>query len=132
MGVRRVVAEWIATSRERWAAHQRDHEQEDKALKLALSELKDRLSEMNELRRQIDQERGRYPTMDVLDARLAGMARENTARMEAVMKDLEKLEDLIKGVQLSASNLAGRLAVGGAIVTFVLSLVVVAANAVLR
>ena len=97
--------------REQWEkSHEHVHKLEHEALNLALAELNRRLDEMNELRRQIDSERGRYPTRDYLDS--------VTSSIDTRLKLLEN-----KG-----SNLDGRFWAMGAVV----GAIVIAVNVIMH
>lgn len=96
--------------REQWTdGHRTVHELEQKALKIALGVLDERLEEMNKLRAQIESERGSYTTRELHDK-------------------LEKeVDGRLKLIETFAANWQGRFWMMGAAV----SAVVVAVNVLL-
>ncbi len=105
--------------RENWqAAHLEVHSMLDRALAMARDDVNRRLDGMNELRQQIASERGFYLSRELFD-------REHSALRDAMDMRLKVLEN-------RGSNLDGRLWAVGAVISFVVSAVVIAINLVLR
>lgn len=112
--------------REAWQeAHESRHASEAEARQIASIEINRRLDDMNELRRQIEQERGRYLQRDLYD-------KEHTALRETMFSKLDAQRDTmdarLKSLEGTKSNLEGRLWAIGAMI----SAVVVAINLALR
>jgi hypothetical protein len=87
-------------------SHQQLHTEEEKALNIAKGDINRRLDEMNELRKQITNERGEFLQRSVYD-REHGMLREST--------DLR-----LKILETGKANLEGRLWAIGAIISVLL------------
>lgn len=83
----------------RWEAHMREHEQSNVAIDTARNEVNRRLAEMNELRAQINVERGEYLSRH-----------EYEAKHDALIERINSMER-------SRANLEGRFwAIGAAVV----------------
>jgi len=118
---RRSVEARLAVSEERWIGHRREHEAEFRALTEARIVIDARLEGMNELRRQIDRERGDYVKQDLLDAQLKGLlaqAEETHRAQDVRVATLEKWQ----------ANITGRLAAAAAGVTIFMTVIVFLAN----
>lgn len=104
----------------------------DKAVTKAEIAVEKRFDGVNEFRGSLDDAlksaaaaAANFVTREMLDDRLAAIDREHNARNEAILQRLGTIDKAL-------ANTAGRIAVGGAVVTFILSLVVVAANALFK
>lgn len=98
--------------RELWQTeHLERHKDLTVAVSTAASEINRRLDEMNELRKQIESERGQYVRRDMYD------------REHASLRDL--FDNRIKALENDRSNLNGRLWAVGATIAFVLSVVTI-------
>ena len=99
--------------REHWqVAHAEVHAMLDRALAMARDDVNRRLDGMNELRQQIASERGFYLSRELFD-------REHSQLREQIDARLKILEN--KG-----SNLDGRLWMVGAMISLIVSLVIIA------
>ncbi len=98
---------------QRWEAHQRVHETEEKSRDRAVETVNGRLAEMNNLRDQIQSERGEFLRMDTYNARHD----ELITRMNAVERTLATLAGRDRGVGLVWGVLLG---VAGLVAGFVL------------
>ncbi len=107
--------------REQWQiAHEQRHESEAAALVIARSDVNRRLDEMNELRRQIDTERGKYMDRETY-------VREHTTLRESMAVRIDTLRDTLdtrlKALENTKSNLEGRVwAIGAGISAMVVAL----------
>jgi hypothetical protein len=105
--------------REQWQReHEIRHTAMEEARRLAAIEIERRLEGMNELRAQISNERGMYLTRDLYD------------REHALLRDT--LDTRVKILESARANLDGRLWALGAVVTGVVSFVVIAVNLLVR
>lgn len=111
----------IAVHEERWEGHRREHLAEFRALTEARSVIDARLADMNELRRQIDRERGGYATREMVETLLSSLEREVTVGMKA-------LGERLSAVEKWQANTTGRLAMGAIGFTVFMTIVVFAAN----
>ena len=99
--------------RELWQqTHEARHTAEIDALVLAREDVNRRLDGMNELREQINRERGQFLSRDLYDREHARLSEE----MDRRLKVLENRE----------SNLQGRIFATGAIIAFLLSILALA------
>lgn len=81
-----------------WEAHHREHTELSKELDLARENVKEKLTEMNQFRSQIDRERALYVTSDKLDSKVG------------------PLETRLKQAEEFRSNMEGRMWMLAAIV----------------
>ncbi len=101
--------------REQWQqGHLAVHTAEAEALRVAHAGLSRRLDEMNEMRAQIDRERGEFVRRDLYDRGYASLR--------------EALEVRIRFLEAAQNNVQGRLWAIGAAITLAVSLVVIAMN----
>lgn len=85
--------------------HERSHDRSREAVDKALSALNERLAEMNQLRSQLDRERGSYINRGAYD------------------QDIKQTDDRIKVLETRGSFDAGRMVVLGGIAGVVLTLI---------
>lgn len=103
--------------REQWQdAHEDRHRAELEALKVARGEVDRRLDDMNDLRRQIEAERGKYLLRDLYDKEHDAMRDTFHARLDTVR---ESADLRLKSLESTKSNLEGRLWAIGAMIGFV-------------
>lgn len=82
---------------ERWRAHAREHELRDRMVDIAKEEVDRRLEDMNQMREQIDRERGTFVTSSVYES-----------KHEAVVARVNLLEN-------ARANIDGRVWAAGAL-----------------
>lgn len=173
-GMFREVAHLRELIEARMNAHGREHALLTAAVEKAEAAVSARLEGMNELRAQINTERGSYATREMLeaqtaalgarvaaleraglvtrqdlDARLAGpeahvdemdlKASSAVARLEALVQNVSSLSSLssvnaarIEAIERNNANLAGRFAVVGTVVAFVIALVTIGASVLIN
>lgn len=112
--------------REAWIrAHEEKHAMEYRAIILARVALDKRLEEMNELRKQIDHERGKYLPRDLYD-------KEHDAFRDSIYTKFDSLRETLSSrvslLENSKSNLEGRMWAIGAMI----SLIVIVVNLALH
>lgn len=115
----------LSVQEERWSSHRREHDAEEKAVLEARHVLDRRLEGMNELRRQIDRERGVFATREMVEEKSAGLAAVSQSRLDILNGRLDKLERW-------QSNITGRLATLAAVFTVFMTIIVFAANYLTR
>lgn len=112
--------------RELWQQeHLIRHELEDKARELATKNLEQRLHSLNEIREQINSERGEFVRRDYFEQKYDALSKEIDTGMTALAKDTDTR---MKVIENTISNFQGRLWMIGAAITFV----VVVVNLLLR
>jgi hypothetical protein len=100
----------------RWNAHDKEHVSLQRAVDTAVGTLDVRLSEMNQFRAQIQEERGAFLTKSEYESR----HRELETRL-ATTKDV--VDKRIAALEIAKSNLDGRIWALGAALTIVTILV---------
>ena len=90
----------------RWKAHEKEHESLQRAIDTAVETLDFRLSEMNQFRQQIQEERGAFTTKVEAESH----NRELEGKIETNAKAVSALE-------LAKSNMDGRIWMAGALIT---------------
>jgi ribosomal protein L16 Arg81 hydroxylase len=90
----------------RWKAHEKEHEALQRAVDTAVATLDFRLSEMNQFRQQIQEERGAFMTK----MESVSHHRELETKIESNAKSVSALE-------LAKSNMDGRIWMAGALIT---------------
>jgi hypothetical protein len=105
--------------REQWQRlHMEMHVTMDKARDIAGADINRRLEGMNELRTQINSERGLYLSREVFDREHAQLSREMDTRLKAL--------------ETKGSNLDGRMWTVGTIMTIIITFTVLAINLFFR
>ncbi len=103
--------------RESWQkSHEDRHEAEARAVALASKDINRRLDEMNELRRQIENERGRYLPRDLYDKEHDALRETMNVRYDTLR---DNLDIRLKTLENSKSNLEGRLWAIGAMISVI-------------
>ena len=100
---------------ERWHAHLREHDRDRQNLDRTAISLSEKLLEMNEIRGQIGEERGKFITREEIALSIKAL----DGRIDAVMKTVQT-----NGNRLS--NYDGRMAAYGAAILFVAALISIA------
>ena len=108
--------------REAWQqSHEARHSAEAQAVQLASRDINRRLDDMNELRRQIESERGKYLPREMYDREHDEMRNTVNVRFDSARVEVDSR---LKILESSKSNLEGRLWAIGAMI----SAVVIAIN----
>jgi len=100
--------QWQREMEVRWDAHKREHALEMQAILVARESIDRRLTEMNELRSQINSERGEFMTRAMFDAKFEALA----AKIEVAA---DTLDARLNSLENARSNFEGRIWAVGAI-----------------
>ncbi len=123
-----VLQERVKALEARLSEHQRiqgrEQEADQKSVERTRQEMERRLSEMNEFRAQLSQERTAYVTRDMLDARLSGIGERIEQNPRANVARIDLLQGRVEQLERERANLQGRfysLGVGLSIVVLVIN-----------
>ena len=96
--------------------HRREHESDQRALKIAVDGVDRRLDELNGLRREVITDRAQFVTMSAHDAELGTVKTELRGKVESLSARIDAVEKLLDKAEGAANTwrfLAGFLGIGG-------------------